>query len=209
MLFSAGEKIVFIGDSITDTGRRGEAAPYGTGYVSLVRAMLLARYAQLDLTLVNRGIGGNTVRDLAARWEADVLAEQPDWLSVKIGINDVWRAFADRPTEAVPLPEYTDTLRALLARVREAGTTRLILLTPYLIEGNRDDPMRRAMDTYGAAVKTLATECDAVCVDTQAAFDTVLAHTPAAFWADDRIHPGLPGHGVLALAWLRAVGFAL
>ncbi len=209
MRFSAGEKIVFIGDSITDAGRRQDAPPYGTGYVSLVRAAMLARYPQLELGIVNAGIGGNTARDLHARWETDALAEKPHWLSVKIGINDVWRAFANRPDEAVPLDEYTNTLRALLTRATSGGGTRLILMTPYLIEANRDDPMRRTMEQYGAAVKGLAVEFDAVCVDTQGAFDTVLAHTPALFWADDRIHPGLPGHAVLALAWLRAVGFAL
>ncbi len=81
MQFKPQQKIVFIGDSITDCGRRGAAEPFGSGYVSIARA-LLARYPELGLQFVNKGIGGNTVRDLAARWEQDVVAERPDWLSV-------------------------------------------------------------------------------------------------------------------------------
>ena len=68
MLFERGQKILFIGDSITDCGRRDVQAPYGNGYMSLVRAFVTARYPELGLTLENRGIGGDTVRHLDARW---------------------------------------------------------------------------------------------------------------------------------------------
>ncbi|MFN8378973.1 MAG: GDSL-type esterase/lipase family protein [Anaerolineae bacterium] len=47
-------------------------------------------------SVINMGVGGNTVRDLAARWESDVTALNPDWLSICIGINDVWRQFDAR-----------------------------------------------------------------------------------------------------------------
>jgi lysophospholipase L1-like esterase len=209
MLFHPGQKLLFIGDSITDCGRRDIAAPYGNGYVSLVRALLLARYPELGPDLVNRGIGGDTVRHLAARWERDVVSERPDWLSVKVGINDVWRRFGDSPGEAVPLDEYRDTLEGLLRRAREATGAKLILMEPYVIEPNRSEPMRAEMDRYCAVVGVLAAEHDAVLVRTQTAFDAALAHTPAGAWADDRVHPNLPGHAVIALAWLRAAGFEL
>ena len=209
MLFAPGQKILFVGDSITDCDRRGAAAPYGTGYMSMVRNLLLARYPDHHLTCVNRGIGGDTTRDLAARWERDVVAEQPDWLSVLIGINDVWRAFGPNVHEAVPLPEYTATLRRLLDRTRAATRARLILLTPYMIKPDRAQPMRRQIDTYGDTIAGLATDYQAVLVPVQAAFDTALAATPPTAWADDQIHPNGPGHAVIALAFLRAVGFAL
>lgn len=209
MLFHPRQKLLFIGDSITDCGRRDVAAPYGNGYVSLVRALLLARHPDLGLGFANRGIGGDTVRHLAARWERDVVAERPDWLSVKVGINDVWRRFGGNPREAVPLDEYRDTLDGLLRRAREATGARLILMEPYVIEPDRAEPMRVEMDRYCAAVGGLAAEHDAVMVRTQVAFDAVLAHTPAGAWAEDRVHPGLPGHAIIALAWLRAAGFQL
>ena len=209
MLFGPNQKIVLIGDSITDCNRRGADAPYGSGYVSMVRNFLLARHPELHLRFVNRGIGGNTTRDLAARWRADVLGERPDWLSVKIGINDVWRAFGNNAHEAVPLAEFRATLHSLLAEARAATGARLILLEPYMIEPDRAHPMRAQMDRYGAAVGELAEEHEAVLVRTQAAFDAVLEHSRPSDWADDQIHPGGPGHAVIAQAFLRAIGFAL
>ena len=69
----------------------------GDGYVSLLDAFLATHYPERDIGVLNTGIGGNTVIDLEARWEADILDLNPDWLSVMIGINDVWRQFADPP----------------------------------------------------------------------------------------------------------------
>ena len=64
MIFGTGQKILFIGDSITDCGRRDAAAPYGNGYMSLVRSFVIARYPELGLSFKNRGVGGDTVRHL-------------------------------------------------------------------------------------------------------------------------------------------------
>jgi lysophospholipase L1-like esterase len=244
VIFEQGQKVLFIGDSITDCGRReGPHAPYGNGYVALARAFLLARYAELGLEVVNRGIGGNTVRNLAARWQDDVIAEQPDWLSVKIGINDVWRTISNRLDEAVPLDEYERTYRQLLDQTRERTRARLILVEPYIIAPPvRGGPQaasgmtladvqrvypdlrqrgiaeglemaaamvhfRALMDQYVAAVDQLAADYGAVLVRTQAAFDEAIQKQPPAYWAADRVHPSAPGHGVIARAWLRAVGY--
>ncbi len=142
LCFGVGEKIVFVGDSITDCGRRTEQdGPYGRGYVNLARAFLHARYPEYGLTVVNRGIGGNTVRDLAARWNNDVLAEESDWLSVKIGINDVGRLIAGNLADHVPLAEYEATYRSLLQQTSAAANGKLILMEPYVIAPTvRGDP---------------------------------------------------------------------
>lgn len=122
-----------------------------------------------------------------------------------IGINDVWRAFDGQPENAVPLAEYEQTLRSLLRRAVDATGCRLILADPYLIEPDRDEPQRAASDRYGEVVAKLAAEFDAVHVPTQQVFDAVLEASAPAFWADDRIHPDLPGHAVIADAFLRAI----
>ncbi|MGC4807475.1 SGNH/GDSL hydrolase family protein [Micromonospora sp. DT233] len=206
MLLGAGQRIVFIGDSITDCGRTGPAAPYGDGYVSLLRAFVDARHPERELTWVNRGISGNTVRDLAARWDADAIDERPDWLSVMIGINDIWRAFVPgREAEAVPIDEYERTLRALLRRAVDATGCRLVLADPFLIEADVDEPQRAQTDRYAAVVAAVAKDFEAVHVPTQAAYDRVLRHSPSSRWADDRVHPGLPGHAVIADAFLTAL----
>jgi lysophospholipase L1-like esterase len=205
MKFEDGQRIVFVGDSITDCGRRDEHPPYGDGYVSLVRAFVTARHPASRLTWLNCGISGETVRDLAVRWESDAIGTRPDWLSVMIGINDVWRAFDGSPEAAVPLGEYEQTLRALLRRAVEATGCRLILADPYLIEPDHSDPQRAASDRYGEVVAKLAAEFGALHIPTQQAFDAVLAVSAPGDWADDRVHPGLPGHAVIADAFLSTI----
>jgi lysophospholipase L1-like esterase len=202
VIFQHGQRIVFIGDSITDCGQRDEAAPYGNGYMSLVHAFVTAAHPELGLSWANRGIGGDTVRNLAERWQRDVIEERPDWLSVKIGINDVWRNFDGRAAEAVPVGEYEATLRALLTEAVDRTGCRLILADPYVIESDPDEPQHAMTREYAAVVATLAKEFGARHVPVQAAFDRVLASTRSADWADDRIHPNLAGHAVIARAFL-------
>ncbi|MBB5868658.1 lysophospholipase L1-like esterase [Allocatelliglobosispora scoriae] len=206
MIFQPGQRVVFIGDSITDCGRRDEYAPYGDGYMNLVRSFTTARHPSVGLTWVNRGISGDTVRDLVRRWETDAIAEQPDWLSVMIGINDIWRAHQPGyEADAVPIDEFTVTLRGLLKTVVERTGCRLILADPYFIEPDPAQPQRADTDRYCAVVATLAEEFNALHVRTQAAFNTVLASTSPADWADDQVHPGLPGHAVIAQAYLDLI----
>jgi lysophospholipase L1-like esterase len=208
-MFSTGQRIVLIGDSITDCDRRGAAAPYGDGYVELIRGLVTARHPELGLTWVNRGIGGDTVRDLAERWDADAIGTAPDWLSVMIGINDIWHAFGSQPEKAVPLDEYATTLRALLRRAVERTGCRLIVAEPYIIEPDRAEAQRAATDRYRLVAREIGAEFDAIFVATQDAFDEVLRVTAPADWADDRIHPHRPGHAVIAQTFLRALGFSL
>src|SRR5688572_14408365 len=102
MKLPTNAKLVMIGDSITDCERArpvGEGpSNLGRGYVSYVDALLGAAYPGRGIRNVNMGISGNTVRDLKVRWESDVVALKPDWVSVMIGVNDVWRQF-DSPLE--------------------------------------------------------------------------------------------------------------
>jgi lysophospholipase L1-like esterase len=209
MIFEHGQRIVFIGDSITDCGRRDANAPYGNGYMSLVRAFVTARYPELGLHWENRGIGGDTVRHLKARWDEDVIALDPDWLSVKIGINDVWRKYGQKPEEAVSVEEYEATLRALIQRAVDETGCRLIIAEPYVIEKDPSDPQLVETVQMAQIARRLANEFNAINVRTQEAFDTALQHSEPGDWAADRIHPNLAGHAVIAQAFLRAISFEL
>lgn len=213
MLPNKNAKLVMIGDSITDAGRtqpvgEGLFDALGRGYVSLVDALLGTVYPDLGVRVVNMGTSGHTVRDLDTRWQTDVLDLKPDWLSVMIGTNDVWRQFdSPKQPEIHVLPEeYERTLDALITRTLPA-VPNIVLMTPFYLEPNRADPMRRRMDEYGRVVKQIAEKHGALFVDTQAAFDKVLtAYYPATI-AWDRVHPSQTGHMVLARAFLEAVEF--
>lgn len=207
-------KLVMIGDSITDAERKrpegeGLFGALGRGYVAQVDALLQATYPERLIRVVNQGESGNTVRCLKNRWQRDVLDKRPDWLSIMIGINDVWRQF-DLPWQAeghVLLPEYTATLEELVCQTRP-HVQGLVLMTPFFIEPNRADAMRAQMDRYGDAVRALAEKYDAVLVDVQAAFDEMLRtfHPGAVAW--DRVHPTQAGHMAIARAFLKAMDFA-
>ena len=209
MKIGAKQRLLFIGDSITDCGR---AQPVGTGnglgggYVSLVNSLVTTVYPERRILILNTGASGHTVLDLKARWQRDVLDLKPDWLSIMIGINDVWRQFdcALEPQNHVLPGVYEKTLRALVDTTRVKG---LVIMSPYYIEDNRSDDMRKRMDQYGAIVRKIAKQKGAIFVDTQAAFDAVLKHLPSEMFAWDRVHPGIAGHMILAHAFLDGIGF--
>lgn len=214
MRIEPGSKLLFIGDSVTDCGRaqpvgEGLFGALGNGYVSYVDALLQATVPGERIRVVNMGTSGNTVRDLQARWQRDVLDQRPEWLSVMIGINDVWRQFDSwlRPEQAVPLQEYEQTLGKIVKAARPS-VRGLVLMTPFYIEPLVADAMRARMDEYGAAVRRVAEANGALFVDTQAAFSAVLndLHSSAIAW--DRVHPNPNGHMVLARAFLKAVEYA-
>ena len=214
MIIQPESKLLMIGDSITDCGRarpvgEGLFNALGNGYVCFVDGLLTASYPAHRIRVVNMGISGNTVRDLKDRWQSDVLDLKPDWLSVFIGINDVWGHFGNafQPEYRVSLDEYTRTLDQLLLLTSPA-LKGLILMTPYFIEPNHADPMREMMDQYGAAVRQLAEKYKAILVDTQAAFDAVLTHLHPMALAEDRVHPAHAGHMILARAFLQAIGYS-
>jgi lysophospholipase L1-like esterase len=209
----SGSKLLFIGDSITDAGRArpvGESpfGGHGTGYVNIIAGLLGVVHPEHKLRILNLGQSGDTVLDLKRRWETDVLELKPDWLSVMIGANDVWRQF-DCPllTELhVNLVTYEQTLEELITTTKPS-LKGLIMMTPFYIEPHKTDEMRFKMDGYGAAVKRIAERHEAIFVDVQGAFDTVLKHCYPAAIAWDRVHPNQVGNTIIAKAFLDAIDF--
>lgn len=200
MKLETGQTLLFIGDSITDAGRAGQFPPFGQGYLNFLRALIMSRRPDLQVKFVNRGIGGNTIRDLASRWDDDALAERPDHLFVMIGINDVSRYFAaaEQREFHVPLEEFLETYERLLQRTKGAGITRIHLCGSFFVEPNRDEPMRKMCDRYNAAVATLAQQHGLPFYDMQAVMDRLLEDQHPVAIAPDRVHP--QPHGHLAMA---------
>ena len=214
MRIGTNEKIVFIGDSVTDCGRvrpvgEGLDHPYGQGYVRDVAGLLQSVYPERNIRVVNMGVNGNTSLDLKARFESDAPALKPDWLSIMVGVNDVWRQF-DSPAspELWVLPDvYEATLRELAAKAKPQ-VKGIVLMTPHYMEPNKKDPMRARMDEYGAIVKRVAEQTGSVFVDTQEALDRLLCHMHSSNIAWDRVHPNHIGHMAIARAFLAAMEFS-
>jgi lysophospholipase L1-like esterase len=212
MKLQKGDKLVMTGDSITDAHRipdgEGPGDARGRGYVNMVNALLTSVYPQLDIHVINMGTSGNTVRELKGRWTRDVLDRKPDWVSICIGINDVWRHFDHRkqPSLHVSLEEYRSTLEELVASTLPS-VKGMVLMTPYFIEPNRQEPMRAKMDMYAQAVKDVAAKSGVLVVDLQEKFDRMAQHVYNCEIAADRVHPNPCGHMLIAKAFLDAVGF--
>ena len=135
MLFQDLDRIVFAGDSVTDMGSvnpvgEGLFDNLGHSYVRVIDSLLAALDPEVHLRVTNSGISGNTSRDLLARWERDVRTLNPQWVSICIGINDVWRQF---DTPAIPdyhvLPdEYERNMETMIGKVKDNVKGVFILL---------------------------------------------------------------------------------
>src|SRR5690242_17694491 len=83
---------LFQGDSITD-GNRTRNNDWnhimGHGYQYIIASKLWFDFPKKRLHFLNRGISGNKVTDLAARWQKDTIELKPDVLSILVGINDI------------------------------------------------------------------------------------------------------------------------
>lgn len=213
MLLEKGSKLVMIGDSITDCGRKmpigeGSNNAEGFGYVAFVSALLKSTYPENNNRIINMGVGGDRVRELKARWDRDVLDLNPDYLSIMIGINDIWRQFEHplRIEEHVYIDEFRETLEELIIKTKP-NLKKLILMTPFFVEGSNEDKMKIETIKYGQVIKELAEKHDAIFVDSQKAIDELLEYNYSGSIAVDRVHPTSTGHMAVAKAFLKAIGF--
>ena len=213
MKIAPRSKFLLIGDSVTDMGRaqpvgEGLFNPHGTGYPNVVQGLLTSVYPDYFVNVVNMGVSGNTVRDLKARWQKDVIDMKPDWVSVMIGVNDVWRQFdvPQLPDRAVQPDEYRATLGELVDRTLPL-VKGMVLMTPVYWEPSEADAMSARVREYGRICREIAAEKDVLFCDAQAYADRVLAHCHSSYIAWDRVHPNIPGANVLAHALLDTLEF--
>ena len=206
LLFTHGQKLLFIGDSITDAGR-SPILPLGDGYVRRFQDLTRARYPDLNLSILNRGISGETTRDLLGRWERDVIHLQPDWLFIKVGINDVWSMIDGFFLEGISLEEFEINYRSLIEQTEKHTRAKVVLIEPLLVEKNRQDNFRKALAHYQEKVAQLADEYHLLSVKLQQAFDKGLLSQPAGYWAEDRVHPTPVGHALIAEQILAVCGY--
>lgn len=203
--------ILFQGDSITDAHRHKEIleannpAALGSGYVNGIASRLLKEQSEQNLEFINRGISGNRIVDLYARWKMDAVNLKPDVLSVLIGVNDTWHEFSSQ--NGVELDRFETIYDLLLSYTREKlPKVHLVLCEPFCLHcgvvteawlediAKRQDIVQRLAKVHGATL-----------VPFQAAFDKAQQHAPAAYWAKDGVHPSPAGHQVMAECWLETV----
>lgn len=211
-LISAGDTVLFQGDSITDTGWNREKggtpnlqAALGSGYAWFAAAAVLTDRPQDGLKIFNRGISGHKVFQLAERWQRDCLDLKPNVLSILIGVNDIWHTLNGNYKGTVQI--YEHDYRALLERTKkELPNVKLVICEPFVLKcGAVNEKWFPEFNDYRAAAKRVATEFHAVFVPFQSMFDTALQFAPPEHWAKDGVHPSSAGAALMAHHWLKAV----
>ncbi len=207
-----GFTFLFQGDSITD-GNRSRNNDWnhvmGHGYQYIIASRLWYDLPQKGFHFFNRGVSGNKVTDLAARWQTDTLDIKPDVLSILIGINDT-SAFIDGNKDFTA-GAYESGYRQLLQQTkRQLPNVEFVLCEPFVLPvGKVKDNWQQYADEIAkraASVKKLSVEFNTVFVPFRGAFNKVLSKAPADYWIWDGIHPMPAGHELMAIEWMKEVG---
>ena len=201
-------KILFQGDSITDTGRntdRGSLLNIGQGYAMLCAATLAAKYPNM-FSFTNLGISGNRIVDVYARIKADCWNHHPDVLSILIGVNDVWHEVGSQ--NGVDADRFYRVYKMLVEDTKKAlPDVRMILMEPFVLNcgataGNWDY-FKSETALRAEAVKNIADECGQIFLPLQTMFDNACSLASAEYWIGDGVHPTVAGHKLIADAWMR------
>lgn len=200
-------KLLFIGDSITDVGRRECKESIGNGYVRMVRDWLCARDPQNAPKVLNFGISGNKINDLAKRWQRDVIDQSPDVLSIYIGVNDVWHGLIPG-REGTELNNFVAQYRELIDLAFGANPKlQLVLCEPSVLWLTEPVDADERIRPYAAAVHGLSRDFAAhATVPLHQAFTRARRERPDIAWTTDGVHPTSTGHMLIANTWLTSCG---
>lgn len=216
------KKILFQGDSITDFGRSRDAKEantgLGSGYVARIASELL--YKDPSLEIYNRGVSGNRIGDMYARWIEDTLNIAPDLLSVLNGINDV--GFGLRLGMGSDATRFEYIYDRCLYEAREKNPAlALVIIEPFILRVSKpwaefgDDiytnfsEWHTAVSERAEVSRRLAEKYKAVFVPMQKEMDNACLRAPAEHWSSDCIHPTHAGAEIMAREWLKATSHLL
>jgi lysophospholipase L1-like esterase len=192
-----GEKIVFLGDSITEGG----VGP--KGYVTLIKTALADKHKDLGIDVVGAGISGNKVPDLQRRLEKDVLAKKPTVVVIYIGINDVWHGESN-PANGTSKEKYEAGLKEIIGKIKDAGA-RVVLCTPTVIGEKKAgaNKLDAKLDEYADISRTVAKDTGSQLCDLRKAFVDHIAKSndkdkESGILTSDRVHLNDAGNKFVA-----------
>ena len=196
--------VMFTGDSITDCNR---GRPIGDGFGSIgdsyLSRIFVDTWADMPnhhIKYLNSATSGNTSKMLLDRFDEEVLAYNPDYLFIMIGVNDIWRHFDGGALreELISVEQTVENMRTMIEKTRAQGAVPVIL-SPYFLETDRTDPMRRMCDEINAGYKKLAEEYGIGYIDIQTPLDRYVAAVGSSYLlSGDRVHPKAVGCALIA-----------
>ena len=200
-LIEQGQTLVCLGDSIT------QANP---GYVSLLAALITAKYPERGIKIINSGIGGHKAPDMLERLHRDVIAHHPHWVTVNVGINDVWHGLGNSGN-GVPLEVYEPTVAEIVETAQREAGARVVLVTPTVIGEDPEEPANHLLRDYVAAMERLAAKYKTLVAPAHADFLKTLragqAASPEFKLTTDGVHLNDNGNARMALTILETLRF--
>jgi len=191
-----GEKIAFMGDSITQAGAKPG------GYVMLVISGLEAN--GIKATAIPAGISGHKSNQMLARLEKDVLSKEPDWMTLSCGVNDVWHG-----ARGVPLEQYKENITKIVDECQAAGI-KVMILTSTMIKEDAANPNNQKLALYNAFLVELAKEKKCLLADLNAAMQAQIAAAGADrngnLLTRDGVHMNAAGNQMMAAGVLKGFG---
>jgi lysophospholipase L1-like esterase len=208
------KRILFQGDSITDCHRNRENnASMGEGYAHIVTSQLGCEYPG-EYTFINRGISGNRIVDVYARIKCDIINLEPDYMSLLIGINDVWHELGGQHN-GVSAEKFETIYNMMIDEILEAlPNIRIMILEPFVLEGTATTSTELEPDRFSyfktetakrqAAAKRIAEKYNLPFIPLQNIFDQACTKAPASYWLRDGVHPTDMGHWLIKNEWIKA-----
>lgn len=200
-------KILFQGDSITDAGRdRSDPHDMGGGYPKYASAMIADAFPEQEFEFLNLGISGDRTMEVLARVESDIVEIDPDFVSILLGINDVWHRHGGRcePTT----DEQTEACyRKILSAIREKTHAKVMIIAPFLLPNDSDkEGWRPEVERVIAIVHRLADEFADIYLPMNEVFEEGLKEVEdKTCFSGDGVHPNAEGALFLGEAYFRAV----
>ena len=206
--------ILFQGDSITDCGReREDITSTGTGYVHMITGQLGCEYPE-EYEFINKGVSGNRIVDVYARIKMDIINLEPDYMSLLIGVNDVWQELRGR-YNGVEAEKFEKIYDMLISEILDAlPDIKILILEPFVMESvatcnietepERWNYFRKEVSLRAAAAKRIAEKYKLTFVELQRVFDDACKQAPVSCWTNDGVHPNPMGHWIIKNEWIRA-----
>lgn len=193
-----GEKIAFLGDSITQAGARPN------GYLRLVIRGLES--AGVKTSAIPAGISGHKSNQMLARLGRDVLNKKPDWMTLSCGVNDVWHG-----KRGVSLDDYKVNITKIVDQCQSAGV-KVMILTSTMIGEDQGHANNKKLATYNDFLKELAREKKCLLADLNADMQAAIAASEdkkgGKLLTSDGVHMNPDGNKMMATGVLKSFGLS-
>ena len=211
--FEEGERVVFVGNSIT----------HGGHYHSFIWLYYMTRFPDKPITIMNAGIGGESAWDMKDRLDYDVFNRKPTYVTLTFGMNDtgydIYMKDNAKELSEQRIAKSLESYREIEERLLAKNKIKKVLIggSPYdetsrfnnFILHNKNNAILKIIDAQRISSKKNGWGF----VDFNQPMREISrkeqeADSTFTFCRIDRIHPDNDGQMVMAYLFLKAQGLA-